>query len=55
MTQPSLLTETWPEKAERLARELRDALPDPLTATRKQRERYAHIRYDLQCHIRDVP
>lgn len=54
MTQASLLTETWAEKAERLARDLKVNTPDPLTSTRAQRERYARIRYELQCHIREV-
>jgi hypothetical protein len=51
--QPTL--ETWAQKCERLARELRNLTPDPLTSTKRQREMYAHKRYELQQHIRIVP
>jgi hypothetical protein len=47
--------ETWEMKAKRLAQELKKALPEPFSATKKQRETYQRIRYQLNEHIKDVP
>lgn len=48
------MTETWAEKAERLALELKDAVHDPFIASKKMRARYAQAHYAMWLHIRDV-
>jgi hypothetical protein len=53
MTQPTL--ESWEQKAKRLAQEMKQLLPEPFSATRKQREAYQRKRWELYQHLREVP
>lgn len=59
MTTPTLFTETWEQKALRLAQEVRSAAEamdsDCTKVTRKQRERWQQAKYAMQLHVRAVP
>jgi hypothetical protein len=49
------VTETWEEKAKRLAQEVKAARKDPFTSTPKERQRYTQLRYALHLHLEAVP
>jgi hypothetical protein len=51
--QPTLLIESWEDKARRLAEELKASRPDPFKSTPKQRQRHRAIRYQMQRHIEE--
>ena len=56
MTQESLIVETWAEKCERLAREVKvAAATDPLKRNTKQRDAVRASRYALNRHLMEVP